>query len=164
MHAEARGFVERVVAIEGPFERVLEFGSRDINGSVRELFGEAAEYIGVDISPGPGVDLVCDAAEWTETGFDAVVCCEVLEHTPRGAEIIAAAGRALKPGGLLILTCATDPRAPHSATDGGPLTEGEHYANVDEKTLARWVLAAGAGAVETAVESVRGDLWCRVRI
>ena len=36
--------------------RVLEVGSLDINGSVRELF-EKCDYTGVDLQMGPGVDL-----------------------------------------------------------------------------------------------------------
>ena len=42
--------------------RVLEVGSRDVNGSVRQFF-DGGEYVGVDWRPGPCVDLVLLAHE-----------------------------------------------------------------------------------------------------
>jgi hypothetical protein len=135
MHTEAMDFVKAQVASYGPFGRVVEFGSQDINGSVRELFGDA-EYLGIDVVPGPGVDLVADAAEWkTRRKYDCVVCCEVFEHTPRWPMILERAYEALRLKGLLILTAATDPREPHSAVDGWDLKEGEYYYNVDPLAL-----------------------------
>jgi hypothetical protein len=44
------------------FGKVLEFGSRNINGSVRPLFPYASEFVGVDLVDGPDVDVVGDAA------------------------------------------------------------------------------------------------------
>lgn len=156
MHAEAREFVAQAVAGH-TFARVLEFGSRNINGGVRDLF-DCTEYVGLDIAPGPDVDVVGDAADWERSGFDAVVCCEVLEHTPDGKAIIAAARRALVDG-LLIVTCATDPREPHSATDGGTLRPGEYYANVSPTDLAGWLGAAGFVTAEITTRPW-GDLYC----
>jgi hypothetical protein len=68
-------------------KRVLEVGAYDVNGSLRahvEALGPAA-YLGVDMRPGPGVDVVLDV---TAFGFvhavcapyDLVVCTELLEH------------------------------------------------------------------------------------
>src|SRR5208283_1437369 len=66
--------------------RVLEVGSMDINGSIRPAFGDASEYIGIDLTPGPGVDRVMSAHDldqaWPAGWFDTVVCCEMLEHDP----------------------------------------------------------------------------------
>ena len=130
MHPAAREFV----AAHRRQGAVLEFGSRFVNGGVRDLFGEP--YIGLDIEPGPGVDVVADAASYRHpVPVDVVVCCEVLEHTPAWREIIANAAANLVDGGLFILTTATDPRAPHSAVDGGAVRGGEHYANIDPEDL-----------------------------
>ena len=38
--------------------RVLEIGSLDINGSTRSFFSDG-DYLGIDVAPGAGVDLVC---------------------------------------------------------------------------------------------------------
>jgi len=139
MHRQAYEFVQRVMRDVDPAGlRVLEFGSYNVNGTVRPLFPGAAEYVGVDLRAGPGVDVVADAA--TVDGledFDVLVCCEVLEHTPDPAALITAAWRSLKPGGALILTAAGPGRAPHGV-NGGPVGR-EHYANISPDQLGAWL-------------------------
>lgn len=124
---------------------VLEFGSRDINGSIRDYIG-APRYVGVDSTDGPRVDIVGDAAT-VELGelFDVVVCTEVLEHVDdlTAAGICANAWRHLAPGGGFVATMAGIGRHEHSAVDGMALKPGEFYRNVDAPTLASWLTAAG---------------------
>lgn len=119
--------------------KILEFGSLDINGSVRSILqGKSSLYIGVDIQNGPGVDIVADAESFDiDEAFHAVVCCEVFEHTPRWREIISNAHRLLLPGGVFIATMAGEGRPPHSAIDENPIREWEYYANVGAWELSR---------------------------
>ena len=134
MHAEARAFVVKAVSELGPFERVVEMGSLNINGGVRDLF--TGSYLGIDSQPGPGVDVVADASTWEATEpVDCVVCCEVFEHTPDWPALIDSAARALRVDGALILTMAGPGRAPHSAVDGGAIRPGEHYENIEPSDL-----------------------------
>jgi len=139
MHAQAYDFVQRIAAGLGlNGMRVLEFGSYNVNGSVRPLFAAASEYIGVDIRPGPDVDIVADAASIDGLGeFGAVICCEVLEHAPDPEGIIAAAYRSLKPGGIFLLTAAGPDRTPHGVM-GGALGD-EFHANIDPDQLDLWL-------------------------
>lgn len=135
MHPEAEDFVRAAVAELGPFETTVEFGSLDINGSVRHLF--TGDYLGIDREPGPGVNIIADACFWTpDTPVDCVVCCEVLEHLAEWPELLESAANALRPGGVVILTMAGPGRGPHSAYDGNALRAGEHYANIDPVDLA----------------------------
>lgn len=87
--------------------RVLEIGSYNVNGSVRELFPDVAEYIGIDIVEGPGVDQVMsshDASDvWIEW-FDVVLCCEMLEHDAAPWLTMDEVYNALKQGGHAIFT------------------------------------------------------------
>lgn len=137
MHPQAYEFVRRCVRSITPRRRVCELGSCDVNGSPRALF-PGAEYVGVDERPGPGVDVVCDAAAFDCHGaFDCVVCTEVLEHAPRARDICANAWELLGPGGVFVVTAATDPRAPHGV-DGAAVGE-EFYRNVDPADLRRWL-------------------------
>src|SRR5262249_32046337 len=129
MHAATYRYVRCTVRRHGPWRTVLEIGSWDVNGSVRRLFA-GATYLGVDIVPGPGVDVVADGASFApEHPPDCVVCTEVLEHTLRAEAIVANAHRMLAPGGVLVLTAAWAGRLPHSAVDGGRLRPREFYSN-----------------------------------
>lgn len=132
MHPQVQEWVEWHAF---PCGRVLELGSRDVNGSIRSLFS-GAFYWGIDIRPGPGVDEVADAATWrTDEPFDIVVCTEVFEHTPTWPALIETAALALRPKGRLIATMATLGRPPHSAIDENPIRPEEWYGNVDPVAL-----------------------------
>ena len=48
LHSEAFAFAKRVAASLPEVKHVLEVGSRDINGSPRPLFPDAASYTGID--------------------------------------------------------------------------------------------------------------------
>lgn len=133
MHPQAYEYVAKF----GHDEKIeaIEFGSRNINGTIQVLFPNAT-WTGIDIAEGEGVDIVADASQYVHPQLvDLVVCCEVFEHTPSWREIIASAHRNLKPGGMAIFTCAGRNRNGHSAIDGLALRPGEHYANVMEDEM-----------------------------
>lgn len=160
MHDEVYAYVATAVGEHGPFERVVEFGSLDINGTVRSLF--TADYVGVDLQEGPGVDVVADATTWEpDRPVDCVVCCEVFEHTPGWPLLIESAHRALHPGGTLIVTAAGPGRGPHSAVDGNEVRPGEHYANIEPDALADAL--ADAGFVDVSVEQLGLDVRATAR-
>lgn len=143
MHTEAFLYVDEQAADLMGAEVVVECGSRNVNGTVRGLF-PLATYCGVDVEPGPGVDLVMDFRDLEPSWpVDVVVCCEVLEHDRDPASLLAKAHEVLRPGGRLIMTCAGVGREPHSAADGGPLRAGEHYANVSRDELDYWLTSQG---------------------
>lgn len=142
MHDEALTWLKQIAALVGQHSRVCELGSRDVNGNCRDLFGGFGASVGVDLLPGPGVDVVADAADWqpAERGprFGVVIATEVFEHSPRAAEICANAHRLLRPGGVFVVTAAGVGRSPHSV-DGGPLRDGEYYRGVSPEMLWGWL-------------------------
>lgn len=88
---------------------VIEVGAYDVNGSVRP--GVEAHnpksYLGVDIGPGPRVDLVCDVAELPgrfPDGFDIVISTEMLEHVVDWRPSVNALVQLVKPGGMLFIS------------------------------------------------------------
>lgn len=148
--------VQRSVA---PPAAVLDVGGRDVNGSPRLLF-PGSTYLVIDLEDGPGVDVVGDARHWRpEAPVDLVLVVEVLEHAPDPAGLLEAARACLVPGGWLIVTCATDPRASHSGHDGGPPRPGEWYRNVAPEDLKGWL--GDWDDVEIEVHLDRGDLYAR---
>ena len=157
MHPPVMEFVAEQVEKYGPFGSVVEFGSLDINGSVRALFPPDQAYLGIDLQEGPGVDLIADAREADLPLCDLVICCEVLEHHPDAEGIIQAAYRCLHPRGMFVVTCAMDPRPAHSAIDESPIRDHEFYRNVDPGDLDR--LLSEWSSREVFPHPDRGDLY-----
>jgi SAM-dependent methyltransferase len=161
MHVAAYAFIAEALRRHGrPTGLVVEIGGKDINGSVRPLFGEP--YISVDVRPGPGVDVVGDGATYAPLEpAGCVVCCEVLEHTADAQAICANAVSMLVPGGVLLLTAAGEGRAPHSAEDGGPLRDGEFYRNVTAADLDAWLSACDV--LQITLNRAAGDIYAIAR-
>lgn len=97
--------------------RVLEIGSRNINGTIRGLFSEPKLYIGLDLSPGRDVDIVCRAHEYPgapdNQPFDVSVSCEALEHDAYWPRTFLRMWELTRHNGLLMFTCATTGRPEH---------------------------------------------------
>ncbi|MEM4834260.1 MAG: class I SAM-dependent methyltransferase [Thermosphaera sp.] len=92
-------------------KRVLEVGSKYVNGSVRpfiERFLNPREYIGIDIEPGKYVDILLPAEKiveyFGEESFDVIVSTEVLEHVRDWRAVINNMKRALREGGIMYIT------------------------------------------------------------
>lgn len=161
MHAEAHDFVRRTLQTLPPLYSVVEFGGRNINGSVRPLFTNARTYVSIDKIPGPGVDIVGDALDYRPPEpVDCVVCCEVLEHAIRPHLLVAHAIDILRPGGVLIVTCATTGRAPHSTTTGGALLPNEYYRNIDRQEVHDWFGTGGVLHFTVILNDNAHDLYC----
>ena len=106
MHASVRTWVRMTVEAYGLAELpTVEVGSYNVNGGVRDLF--TGRYWGLDIRPGPGVDVVWDIEVGPHTlipAVDVVVCLEMLEHTPHPWRAVEAMADSLVVGGHLLLT------------------------------------------------------------
>lgn len=89
---------------------IIEVGSQDVNGSIRDyiLKFKPRSYLGVDITPGKGVDLVVDAEgliqKFGEETFDVVISTEMIEHVNDWKNVIHNLKGILKKSGLLIIT------------------------------------------------------------
>ena len=113
-------------------KKVLEVGSLNINGSVREFFTNC-DYLGVDIGEGKDVDLVCKGHElpFPNLSFDVVISCECLEHDVYWDKTFQKMCELSKD--LVIMTCATTGRPEHGTTatnaDAAPFTN-DYYRNL----------------------------------
>lgn len=127
------------------FKHVLEIGSLDVNSSEQGLnlytLFPGAQYTGIDIADGPGVDIVCGAADYDGAGaYDLVISTEAMEHTPRPLDIIECAWRSLQAGGVLLITAAGPGRERHNC-DGTAYSGVEHYANITPDQFGVWLAA-----------------------
>ena len=111
---------------------VLEVGSMDVNGSNRPFFTDGS-YLGIDICPGKGVDQVCYV--WDVDGqFDVVLSTECLEHDPTWPRTVATMASKVRPGGLLLITCAGTGHGEHGTRKhpiAGMASDTDYYRNVD---------------------------------
>jgi len=103
-------FIENVEKKEFENKRVLEVGSKYINGSVRPLierFCSPKEYIGVDIEAGKFVDLILPAEKLVEyfgpESFDVVISTELLEHVQNWRLVVSNLKDVLKCGGYIYI-------------------------------------------------------------
>lgn len=131
--------------------RVLEVGSLDINGSVRELFVNC-DYTGVDLQLGPGVDLARQGqlVDFPTGHFGTTISAECLEHNPFWRETVANMLRMTRPGGLVLISCATTGRLEHGTArtnpDASPFTSAakwEYYENLTAGDLESSLNLAG---------------------
>ncbi len=99
-------------------KKVLDIGSLDVNGNNRYLF-EDCQYTGLDIGPGPNVDVV-GFAHNHDGSYDVIICTEMLEHDFYIDYALARFHKLLNPGGLLIITCAATGRPEHGTVKSKP--------------------------------------------
>ncbi|AKA74664.1 class I SAM-dependent methyltransferase [Saccharolobus solfataricus] len=104
-------FIDNIDCEELQGKRVIEVGSRYVNGSVRPLierFCKPKEYIGVDIEKGKFVDIVLSAEKlierFGENSFDVVISTEMLEHVKDWRIVVNNMKLILKPMGYIYIT------------------------------------------------------------
>lgn len=138
MHTAQTKFVMRMKSLFSSYfkgRQVIEIGSADINGSVRWLFS-GCFYMGVDICPGPGVDILWTCGFPFSVPAEVYVSCECLEHDAEWSETVKAMVKGTKE--MLLITCATTGRPEHgtrrTSLEDSPCT-GDYYMNITQDHL-----------------------------
>lgn len=97
--------------LDGDAPHILDLGSANYNGSLRDVMPHGAIYVGADMADGPGVDVVlADLNElpFDANRFDAVVSSSVFEHAQffwiNFLEMI----RVTKPGGYVYINAPSN--------------------------------------------------------
>ena len=98
-HKEQRDYLDKVKKqFPDAFKncKVLDVGSFNVNGNEEPWF-DGCDFIGLDLLPGPGVDVACPANEYDapDKTFDTIISCECWEHNPFYKESIENAIRML---------------------------------------------------------------------
>lgn len=143
MRDEARSAVERIAESFGLLRRrdvsVLDLGGHAA-GPIRKLFATAQWVTAADVEA------------WTPDRFhDVVVCVECLHTTPVWADVLKRAVEALRPGGVLIVTCASEGRQ-----DPNP---GGYYRQIKPAEMAGALSRTGVEMHGQEHTSPPGDLY-----
>ena len=107
------GHINQMLYLEGLMPEaagpVLEIGSRDYGNtsSFRDHY-DGNEYVGVDMTPGDGVDCVLDLTQGTgdlpRGHFALGICCSVLEHVRQPWLLAENVTALIRPGGSLYMS------------------------------------------------------------
>jgi len=131
---------------------VMDIGSYDYNGSYRTLFeGGSTTYIGVDIIPGPNVNMIIDSVEWhtIKVNVDAVISGQTLEHVEHVPKLLWQIKEKLRPGGLI---CIIAPSA------GPPHDFPSWYRNYSVESMTGFIKDAGFEVLSCTINTE--SLWC----
>lgn len=139
-HIQQRQFIQKTKdhfpeCFEGENLQVLEIGSLNINGTVRDFFA-AQLYRGLDLIEGKDVDIVCPGNEYdaADEYFDTTISTECFEHDKHWKDTFKNMYRMTKKGGMVIFTCASDGRHEHGTTRTSPADSpatNDYYMNLN---------------------------------
>lgn len=138
-HVEQRDFIQKTkdhFSEAFKTESVLEVGSLNINGTVRDFF-ESKYYLGIDIMPGKDVDLVIAGHELDQPDglYNTTISTECFEHDKHWKDTFLNMYRMTKVGGFVIFTCASDGRHEHGTTRTSPADSpatNDYYMNLNK--------------------------------
>lgn len=94
-----------------PGGRILDIGSMDVNGSLRSVAPAGFEYVGADMAPGAGVDVLLSDPHELPFGakeFDVVVSSSCFEHMQFFWITFLECLRVLKDDGLLYINAPSN--------------------------------------------------------
>lgn len=141
-HVEQQNFVSSVKDKFPEYfnrKRVLEVGSWNVNGTVRDFFTNC-DYVGIDLAEGKDVDVVCAGHTYkNEIPFDVSISCECFEHNKYWLETFINMISHVNKDGLIVMTCATTGRLEHGTSTCAPECSmsmgefGDYYKNLTEE-------------------------------
>lgn len=153
--AAGAAFFEAYFAGQRP--RILDVGAMNVNGSLRSLAPEGTDYVGLDLEPGPGVDVVLEGTGYPfeADSFDACVSVSCFEHDAAFWDTFLEMARVTRPGGFIFLDVPSN--GPYHAY---PHDNWRFYPDAG-LALAQWAQRAGRPMqlLESGTLRRRQDVW-----
>ncbi|MUJ26415.1 methyltransferase domain-containing protein [Aliivibrio fischeri] len=147
--------------------RILEIGSYGVNGTIRQYFPQK-NYIGVDLTEGPNVDVVGSGHEvdFENDSFNLCISCEVFEHNPYWKETLKNMYRMTKNNGYVCITVASRGRLEHGTTRTDPMSSPgttavnwDYYKNIFKSELLNEAKKYNFSDIYCKYNSVTKDLY-----
>ena len=122
---------------------VIEIGSLDINGSIRDEFNFCNSYTGIDLEKGPNVDLVMDGSDIIKLNknFDILISCECFEHAKDWKVIFEKMCQISKANSFIVISVASTGRVEHGTKRSGnwqsPGNKDDYYLNLTKRDFTK---------------------------
>jgi SAM-dependent methyltransferase len=159
MHDTAYDIGRRFLEIYGkPSSTIVEIGALDVNGTLRDFCPKGAQYFGLDLMSGPGVNVVIAAdapLPLHSRCADIVIASSAFEHDAFFWETFLELARILKSGGVLYLNVPSN-----GEYHRYPADNWRFYPD-SGKALERWAEKGGyrLNLIESFVAERKGDQW-----
>ena len=131
---------------------ILDVGSMDVNGTLRTYAPEGSIYTGVDISPGPAVDVVIKPGQsllFESCTFDLAVSTSCFEHDPQFWVTFYEMCRVVKRGGFIYISMPSNGPVHRHPVDCWRFYPDSAYA------LAKWISQVDDTVTIDVIESFR---------
>lgn len=124
MHPSAMYFGQQFFNSYGKYKKldILDIGSLNVSGSLRQVAPKGCNYTGVDYQSGDGVDVVIQATDdgrlpFKDSSFDLIVSSSTFEHAPYFWQDILEMSRVLRPGGFIYINAPSNGSYHRYSTD-----------------------------------------------
>jgi SAM-dependent methyltransferase len=139
-------------------DQVLDVGSLDVNGTLRDAVPQSVAYIGADIVAGKNVDVVLSdphVLPLDSNRFDLVISSSCLEHDEFFWLTFAEMARVVRPGGFIYLSAPVQ-----GPVHRHPIDAWRFYPDAG-KALARWAQRQGQKIelVESFLLQLEAEFW-----
>jgi len=137
--------------------KIVDIGSRDVNGTLRNYNPSSSEYIGVDFEPGKGVDVILTDPyhlPFDDASVDFVVSSSCFEHSEMFWLTFLEISRVLKSGGLFYLN------APSSCGFHRYPVDCYRFFPDSGNAMAKWAKRSGYDVVVLEHYTNHGDYVC----
>jgi SAM-dependent methyltransferase len=143
---------------DGMGKTIVDVGAQNVNGSLRDLAPPTARYLGLDFSPGHGVDIVSSdpyQLPFESESVDVVVSSSCFEHVEFFWLMFNEILRVLKPDGLFYLNAPSN-----GEFHRYPVDCWRFYPDSGQ-ALVHWAVRSGysPALLESFTTAQRLDIW-----
>jgi SAM-dependent methyltransferase len=137
---------------------IVDIGACNINGTLRDVCPSGAFYVGLDVAPGPGVDVVIKsnvALPLASASVDIVASSSTFEHDEFFWQTFLEMARIAKPNGIIYISAPSNGKYHRY-----PVDNWRFYPD-SGKALANWASTHDQKVtlIESFMADRMGDVW-----